>query len=219
MTLVAAPNEEPPRLSEEIGRLQSALEERPLRLGEMIEVMQGRAYTLLLIILCIPFCSPIPIPALSTVVGIMIALIGLRLSLGLEPKLPARLLATQFSRPILGRVLGGARRLVLLLEKVLRPRLGVLIDWVLLHHLYGLVICLCGLLLTLPLPIPFTNFFPAATIILLAAALIARDGYFIIAGLSTFALTCGFFTAIFLGGAAMIEWLEAWAHGLFDPAE
>ena len=70
-------NPEPPapprKLSAEIDLLLEALAERPLRLREMIAVMQGRAYTLLLILISIPFCLPLPLPGLSTVLGGIIA--------------------------------------------------------------------------------------------------------------------------------------------------
>src|SRR5687768_15821211 len=87
----------PRRLSREIDDLLAALSERPISLREIIAVIQGRAYTLLLILFSLPFCLPLPLPGLSTALGAVIAIIGLRLSLRLEPWLPARILDAQFS--------------------------------------------------------------------------------------------------------------------------
>lgn len=215
----AAIASKPRRLSEEIDSLLLLAAERPLRLGEMISVIQGRAYTLLLILLSLPFCLPLPLPGLSTAFGAVIALIGFRLSLRLEPWLPERVLNMEFSSATMTRLLTASKRVARILEKMMRPRWSFLVDWVVLHHLYGAMICISGLLLLLPLPIPFSNLIPGLTIIFLAAALIERDGYFAIAGIVMFILTIAFFAGIFVGGVAVVNWLEEWFGGIFDPNE
>lgn len=216
----AAPLPQPARrLSREIDDLLAALSERPISLREIIAVIHGRAYTLLLILLSLPFCLPVPLPGLSTALGALIALIGLRLSLGWEPWLPARVLDARLSSQKVARVLKASKRLAAGLEVMLKPRWSFLVDWVLLHRFYGAMICLSGLLLMLPLPIPFSNLVPALGIIFLAAALVERDGYFIVAGIFMFAFTLLFFGGIFFGGAAVVNWLEEWFGGIFDPNE
>jgi len=209
----------PRRLSEEIEVLLAALSEHPISLREIIGVIEGRAYTLLLILLSLPFCLPLPLPGLSSALGAMIAIIGLRLSLRLEPWLPVRILNAPFSSQMVERILMGSRRVARTLELLLKPRWSFLVDWVLLHHLYGAMICLCGLLLMLPLPIPFSNFIPAVTIILLAAALLERDGVFIIGGIAMFAATLIFFGGLFFGGAAVVDWLHDYFGGVFQADE
>ncbi|MDQ3623002.1 MAG: exopolysaccharide biosynthesis protein [Verrucomicrobiota bacterium] len=209
----------PPRLSEEIAALVVILAERPLQLREMLKVMHGRAYTLLLILLSLPFCTPIPIPGLSTLFGALIAIIGLRLSLRQQPWLPARILDAKVSPKVVMRLLGMAKKTAKSLELLLKPRMSFLIDYPFLHHFYGAIICISGALLLLPLPIPFSNILPALTVIFLSAALLERDGYFVIAGLVAFAVSLLFFGAIFLGGAAVVNWLEQFFGGVLDPDE
>jgi hypothetical protein len=206
------------RLSEEINVLLKIIAERPLRLREMLFVMQGRAYMLLLILLSLPFCTPIPIPGLSTVFGGIIALIGIRLSLRLNPWLPGRILDAEISPKLVRTLLNAAHKTAKGIEVLLKPRLSFLVDFLLLHHLYGAMIFISGLLLMLPLPIPFSNILPAITVVFLAAALLERDGYFVIAGVLAFVVDAAFFSAIFLGGAAVVNWLEDWfGGGGFDP--
>ena len=212
-------NTSPDRLSQELARLRQRFAERPVRLREPLELMAGRGYTVLLVVLALPFCTPIPLPGLSTPFGLVIALIGLRLSLRLRPWLPERLLNVQLPARFFPKLFGAAARLVRSLEFLLRPRLTFLVDWTLLHHLYGLMILVSGVLLLLPLPIPFTNFFPAFTVVLLAAALLERDGGFIIAGLLVFAFSLVYFGAIFIGGAAVVDWVREWFGGMFEPGE
>ncbi len=209
----------PPRLSTEIQSLLERLGERPVTLREFIAVTRSRAYTLLLILLSLPFCLPIPLPGLSTALGAIIALIGLRLSMRLEPKLPARLLDAQVPAAKVALILSGAVKVIRGLEVFLRPRLCFLVDFAVLHHFYGALVFLSGVLLMLPLPIPFSNLLPALTVIFLAAALIERDGYFIVAGMVMFLLTLVFFGGIFFGGAATIGWLRDWIGSGYDPLE
>jgi hypothetical protein len=209
----------PPRLSAEIERLLATLGERPVTLREAIVVTRSRAYTFLLIVLSLPFCLPIPLPGLSTALGAVIALIGLRLSMRLEPKLPARVLDAPVPSSKATLILNGALKVVRGLETFLRPRWCFLVDFAVLHHFYGAMICISGVLLMLPLPIPFSNLLPALSVIFLAAALIERDGLFIIAGTVFFLLTLAFFAGIFFGGAAMFGWLRDWMGSGYDPLE
>lgn len=90
----------PLRLSEEIAGLLGVFAERSVTLREVMEVLRGRAYTLLLILLVLPFCTPIPLPGISTPFGLVVAVIGFRLALGQKPWLPARLLDTQLPASI-----------------------------------------------------------------------------------------------------------------------
>jgi len=217
----AMPDVPPPprRLSGEIEALVAVLSERPVTLREIIAVIHGRAYTLLLIILSLPFCLPVPIPGLSTALGAIIALIGLRLSLRASPWLPAAILDAKVASSKVALLLRASQKVAKGFEVLLRPRWCFLVDYVVLHHFYGAMICISGLLLLLPLPIPFSNLIPALTVIFLAAALIERDGYFIVAGTIMFLLTLAFFGGLLLGGAAMIHWLKDWFGGGYDPHE
>jgi hypothetical protein len=208
-----------PALSAQIGSLLTSLGERPIRLRDIIEVLHGGTYLMLLILLALPFCMPIPLLGLSTPFGAVIALIGLRLALRKEPWLPERVLNVELSAKMAGRVLGASQRAVHGLEKMLRVRWTILVDPPVYQHLYGAIIFACGCLLLLPLPIPFSNVLPALPVILLSGALLERDGKFACGGVFMFLVNLAFFGAIFLGGHAVIGWLEAWFSGIYDPEE
>ncbi|MDB6152567.1 MAG: Exopolysaccharide synthesis ExoD [Chthoniobacteraceae bacterium] len=121
------------RLSMEIDGLLARLGDQPVTLREMIAVIKERAYTLLLILLSLPFCLPVPLPGLSMVHGLIIALIGVRLSLRLEPWLPMRLLGAQIAPRHIARILTASKRIARTLEILLKPRWSVLIDCLLLQ--------------------------------------------------------------------------------------
>lgn len=217
----ASPSPDPPEspatrtVSAELEFLIGQFHEHPVRLREVIEVMHGRAWTMLLVLLALPFCTPITLPGLSTPFGLVIALIGFRLSLGQKPWLPRRLLEMQLPPRFFSRLLGAARRLVRFLEFFLKPRMTWLLDLQTLHHAYGAMILAGGVLLLLPLPIPFTNTLPALTVVLVAGAMLERDGRAALVGTGMFFLTLCFFGALAFGGTEMVHWLRERLGGHF----
>ncbi len=206
------------RLSEELTFLIASFADRPVRLADVIAVLHGRAWIMLLLVLSLPFCTPIPLPGFSTPFGFVIALVGFRLSLRQKPWLPKPMLERRLPAGFFPRLLSAARRVVKLLELFLRPRLTWLLDTALLHHLYGAIILIAGILLLLPLPIPLSNTLPAFTVVLLAGAMLERDGLAIIAGLTMFLACLIFFGAIAFGGTEAVQWLTRGIENLF-PAD
>ena len=216
MAIVAAhrrrPLRLPRKLSEELADLQQRFERKPVTLREVIYTLRGRAYTLLLILLALPFLTPLPLPGLSTPFGLAIGFIAMRLSLGQKPWLPMRLQRKELPAEFFGKLFTVAARVIRFLEKFLRPRLPVLTASGVLLQLHAFVMLLAALTLLLPLPIPFTNSFPAWAILLLAGGLLERDGVFILGGYVVFVLGVLYF--VFLGEAAtqlvqaLIHWLR-----------
>lgn len=185
------------RLSEELAVLQASAGERSLTLREVVFRLGGRGYTLVVILLALPFITPIPLPGLSTPFGLAIALIALRLALGQRPWLPKRLQRKILPPGFLARILRVSGSLIRFLEKFLRPRLTFLTNSTGMRrlHAFTMFVGACGLLL--PLPIPFSNTFPAWVVLLLACGLLERDGAFILGGYA--AVLAGLVFFIFLG--------------------
>jgi hypothetical protein len=203
----------PRKLSVELSELRTAAGDRAITLREVIRVLGGRAYMLLVLLLALPFITPIPLPGLSTPFGLAIALIAFRLSLGQRPWLPKKLQRKVLPAGFIGKVFGFAEKVLRFFERFLRPRLTFLSDTPLLVQLHAVFLMLAAMVLLLPLPIPFTNSFPAWSILLMAAGLLERDGFFIIASYLVF--VAGVFYFIFLGEAAsqlvqaLLHWLRA----------
>ncbi|HEY8995526.1 MAG TPA: exopolysaccharide biosynthesis protein [Lacunisphaera sp.] len=203
----------PPKLSEELAALRASAGERAITLREVILTLGGRAYLLLVLLLSMPFITPIPIPGLSTPFGLAIALIAFRLSLGQRPLLPKKLQRKVLPAGFLAKVFRFTEKVLRFFERFLRPRFTFLTDTPLLVQLHALLMLLAALALLLPLPIPFSNSFPAWTILLLAAGLLERDGLFILAGYLVFVGGVLFF--IYLGEAAtaLVQSLIQWMKG------
>lgn len=196
--------------SQDLRSLAETFGGKPLRLRELLDTTQGRGFDLLLVLVSLPFVTPIPLPGLSTPFGLVAMLVGARLALGRRPWLPRYILDFQLPPSFLNRLLRAASRIVRLLEYVMRPRLAFMHRSPVFKRIAGALIMVSGFLLLLPLPIPYSNMFPAVTILLFAAGALEEDGAAFLAGCVMFSLTIGFFILIGLGGAHVFDRLLEW---------
>lgn len=200
-----APPIHPSRPSAELHLINIKVREGEATLGGLMAELRDRAYSLFILLLAIPFCTPIPMPGFSTPIGAVIGYLGIRLALGLEPRLPGKIRSRPVPPRILGSVLRAAERLLRWLERFMRQRLEFLTRSWPGRAVVGGVIAACSLLLMLPLPIPTSNFFPAVTIVCLAAGLTEDDGLAVIVGYLLFLVTLAYFGAIAFFGTEVLE--------------
>jgi hypothetical protein len=83
------------KLSDELHALAEEFRERKVTLREVMTTLGGRASGLMIVILALPFCSPITIPGLSMPFGAVILLLSACYVVGRPPWLPERLLAVE----------------------------------------------------------------------------------------------------------------------------
>lgn len=198
------------KLSDDLTDILREFEVETVTLREVMAVMHGRGYLLLVMLLALPFATPIPLPGLSTPFGFVIALIGARLALGQKPWLPSRLLDTRLPPRLFAKVFAAARTILRGFEYLLRPRLLWLTHSATLQRLHAGAMLLAASLLLLPLPVPFSNILPAFSVLFVAAGLLERDGLFIIAGHLVFALSVAFLIVVGVAGAEGLIAIKHW---------
>jgi Uncharacterized ABC-type transport system, permease components len=203
----------PRKLSDDLGLIVKEFEVENVTLREVLAVMHGRGYVLLVMLLALPFSTPIPLPGLSTPFGLVIALIGARLALGQKPWLPARLLDTRLSPKLFAKVFAAARKILRGFEYFLRPRVLWMTRSAAAQQVHAVPILINALLLLLPLPVPMSNVLPAFSILLLAAGLLERDGWFIVGGYFVFLLGAAYFAAVGVLGVEGVKKMWEWAVG------
>ncbi len=189
----ALPHHRP--LSLELAELLDGLKpDERLSLNDVFLRTEGRGLFLFIILLCLPFVTPISIPGVSNVFGIILMLLGIRMALGLAPCLP----------PIVGnrplpagfqKVLRASTRIVHFLERWARPRRDAWLARPAARFLNGGLLAFLGILLALPLPplVPFTNTLPAYGILFLALSIMEEDGVLIWVAYAVSLVTCGYF--------------------------
>ena len=174
------PDLDPParRLSSDLRDLLREANGRALTLGELETILQGRGFALFILLLSLPSLFPISIPGLSIPFGIVVMLLGLRVATGQKPSLPRLILRYEVKYATLEAMVNFGLKLCAYMEKVVRPRMHFLQRWPGMVNLIGVGIASGGLQLLLPLPplIPFSNFIPALSVVLLTAGLSERDG-------------------------------------------
>jgi len=146
-----------------------------LRMGDVLHGLGDRSFGMLLFVSTIP--AFIPIPGVGGAVsGPLVILIGLQLLIGLrQPWLPKFLARRGPHRHAMARFRDLLAPWLTRLEKLVKPRLPVLLDHRLADFFTGVLLVLLGLLLSLP--IPFTNYLFGALLLLFAFALLERDGW------------------------------------------
>jgi hypothetical protein len=167
----------------------------------IMSALRDRAYALLVVLLGLPNCLPMP-PPIPLVCGFVLAFIGIQMLAGRAvPWLPKALLRKSIGKPELSRAVSRALPVLVRLERFSRPRLmmlgGALALWVL-----GLLILV--LAIGLIVAAPFIGQIPLGlAVCLVGLGLVERDGLFIVAGAIVGAagliLSAGFAYAIVSG--------------------
>lgn len=145
-----------------------------VRFSDVFADLGKRSFGMLLFVATLP--AFIPIPGVGGAVsGPLTILIGLQLLAGLRtPWLPGFIARRGPHRHALARFERMLAPWLTRLERLVKPRLPVLLDHRLAGMFSGLLLVLLGLLLALP--IPLTNYLFGALLLLFALALLERDG-------------------------------------------
>ncbi len=156
--------------------LKEEMAEVPLTLNSLMERTEGRGVYLVMILLCLPFIQPIPLPGVSTVLGLVIVLMAIARARDSSPRLP-KFIGDRAFPPNFGvKVLGGSIRFLQFLERWVKPRGDAWISWRGVRIFNCVLIIFMSALLALPIPLPGTNQLPAISIMLIALSMMEEDG-------------------------------------------
>lgn len=194
-----------PNLQEALLSLKSYEAKPFITIEQLIQVLSGKGKSLISAFLSIPFCQPLQIPGLSTPFGIVIAFFGLRMILGKEIWLPRNILNREIKTQTLIKITDKAIAILDKLKRLIHPRLHFMYQTLLMERVNGALICILGILLALPLPVPLTNLTSAWSIFLISLGIIENDGLLILLGFICTLLTFCFFLAILISIKLMIK--------------
>ncbi len=173
---------------------------------EVVSALGERAYSLLIVVLALPNCLPMP-PPIPLICGILLALVAVQILTGRpQPWLPQRLLDRSLARKDVERAAARAVPWLQKLERVARPRFGILAS----DRAMRLIgIALLAFSLALVFAAPIIGQIPLGLgIALVGLGLVERDGYVVIGGLIVgsigTSLSLGFIVALVAGAEAML---------------
>jgi hypothetical protein len=174
----------------------------------LLERTEGRGFYLVVILLSLPFIVPVSIPGVSTVLGLSVSLLSLKLAFGAQPRLPKFMGNRRLSPQVQKKVLQGSIKFLRFVEKLVKPRRTPWMTTRPARFVNAMLMALMGLFLAMPFPPlpPLTNALPCYSIILLAVSMMEEDGITI-----WFAYALALGTIIYL--VAIIGFLEAAVMG------
>ncbi len=169
-----------PRTSQILQAFVTDLKDERVRLGGLVDSLGDKAYGLLLILFAAPNLLPFGVPGISSILALPMIILALQFTAGrARPWLPCWLAKRTMSAASIRRLIAFIVPWLQRAERLVRPRLTRLAAGPAQRVLGAAILVLA---LVLALPIPLGNWLPAAAIIILSLAAVARDGIAAIVG-------------------------------------
>ena len=192
-----APRPPPRRTSHLLRDFVTSHPEPRISLGVLRDALGDRGFGVLLFIFALPNLVPVNIPLLSAVLGLPLVLLAAQLTYGRhKPWFPRWLTERSFPREGFANVVLRSLPYLEGAERLLRPRLAVLLSWTG-ERLIGLAILILALVLFLP--IPFANWLPACAIAIIGLAIVEKDGLAVLVGLAVGVASLAVAAAVVIG--------------------
>jgi hypothetical protein len=172
-------------------------EKRKITFGELFVMLEPLEFALSGVIFSAPFLQPVPLPGLSTPLGLILAFMGVLTVLGHgHSAMPKRLRMKTLESETVLKILGYTESMILTLSRLPHLNMGRM-GKVLVHpRALGAHIIFMSLLLALPLPIPFSNSVPAWGIVFACLAMIEANGWLILISYATLTFNLLFFAGL-----------------------
>lgn len=152
-----------------------------ITLGKIVEHVEGEALLILCLISILPFMQPIPIPGLSSILGLIVVLQGFGLMIWSKPLLTKKMKNLRITHEKFEIIYKAAVKFSTFTSKISAFK-HPLANTRASHIFCGLAIVLSAGFLSLPLPIPFSNLIPALSIFLICIGLLEEDIILIMMG-------------------------------------
>jgi hypothetical protein len=149
----------------------------------MVAILRDRAFALLVVLLALPNCLPMP-PPIPLVCGFLLAFVALQIVLGRStPWLPRVLLRRSVPRAEIERAVNRAVPVLRRLERYSRPRMSVF-ESGLAFRVMGVLLLLLSIGIVFALP-PLVGQIPlGVAVCLVGLGLVERDGLVVLGGVA-----------------------------------
>jgi len=196
--------QKPSRLSDIVKSMDT---ESGTTIGALVDSLGERAFGALMFIFAVPNMIPTP-PGTSAILGLPLIILTWQLMIGRQSLwLPDAIRKRHIPREALGSFVSKIIPIMSKLERVLRPRFGLIVSSDLAERLIGLITF--ALSLVLFLPIPLNNMLPAAAISCIALGLAERDGVAVgagyVLGAASVAVLVAISSALYIGVTAFFR--------------
>lgn len=147
---------------------------------ELFVYLEPAEFALAGLFLSTPFLQPVPLPGLSTPLGLLLAFLGFLQIIGRgHLYLPARIRNHRVESETIQKILAFAEKIIISLGKLPNCRIPERVRLLRHPRVLGVHVLFMAFLLALPLPIPLSNTIPAWGIVFCSLTLIEGNGYFL----------------------------------------
>lgn len=187
-----------------------------LTVGEIVAALRDRAFALLVVILGLPNCLPMP-PPIPLVCGLLLLLVAVQITAGMSaPWLPRTILKQSVARHTVERAVTRAVPLLRKLERWSQPRMNLFETGL---GMRGMGVLLLALALALIVAPPFFGQIPLGLAVsLIGLGLVERDGIVVLIGLVFGGLgvgiSVGFVYTLLASLMSALAWLSSFLPGL-----
>ncbi len=164
--------------------MERLLDDGNVTLGEIAVKLRRKGLVFLALVCVLPFMQPIPIPGLSTVLGFVIILQGIGLAFLGHPLMTQGMRDISLPAEKVATFVRGARKIFPWVGWLVKSRGQQWVHHRLTHLVAGLTLVFLSLFLSLPLPIPSSNFLPAIGIFFICLGLLEDDFLLVVLGVS-----------------------------------
>jgi hypothetical protein len=152
-----------------------------ITLGKIVDEMGSESLVVVCLISILPFMQPIPLPGISSLLGFVVLLQGLGLMIWGKPLLTQRMKAYRIQTERFEKIYHLANKFSGFTSRISTVKHPIATTRVV-QLLSGLAIVLLASFLSLPLPIPLSNFIPALGIFSICVGLLEEDLLLILIG-------------------------------------
>ena len=189
--------------SKKLLEIREELPDTNITLKQLIEVMSGEGVQFLIIILLAPFLVPASIPGSSSPFGIIIILLELAFLANKTLYVPNFIGSYELSKDTVMKLFEILKKILGYIEKISKPR-GQLSTKKYILQFNAIINIILAFLLFLPLPIPFTDFVPAISMLILSVSTLERDTYLMVLGYVATILSLIYFASVGYMGIEII---------------
>lgn len=172
------------RQSQFLTEMRRLLSDNAVGLEEISTQLGPKGLVFLALVAVLPFMQPIPIPGLSTLLGLVILLQGVGLMLVGRPLLTKKMRAVQLPPEKVRSFVNIAEKIFPFIAWLVQPRAEKLARHRATQFIAGLALVFLAAFLSLPLPIPSSNFLPAIGIFFICLGLLEDDFFLVVLGVA-----------------------------------
>jgi len=193
---------------------------KDITIGEVLQKLDHYGFSLIALLLVLPFMQPFPVGPLSVLGGMTFTALGWQiLQKKPTPMLPKKILTLRLSEKNWSRITRLSIFIITLSQKITKPRLRHLVNGSSGLKFEGGIMVTGGVLMAIPFGVlPLNNFFPGLAILFITLAQFEEDGLFILIAIFWLIFSVFYFSIFFFGiyllGLELIHYLPDWMANL-----